>query len=217
MPYDRHWAVTHDATKADGSAWAKCINFSRGAGSPRLMALTTDFDDATGLVTLKHPDLPDLTFDPNTQVDLFVDWVRPIMPENRRQSTGLMQVPGVGMTDSSWPSISLINDASNAALGDTFGTQLNMDRWRGNIHVTGLEAWQEFDFLDQTLRIGAAEFQVRERIERCSATTVDPTTGDYDWDTLKHLRDHFGHKDFGIKLYVTKPGEIAVGDSLEVL
>ncbi len=217
MPFDRHWAVTHEATKADGTEWARCINFSRGASSPSLMALTANLDEATGLLTMQHPDLEDLTFDPNTQGDVFIDWVRPIMPEKRRQSTGLIQVPGVGMTDSSWPSISLINDASNAALGDTFGTQLNMDRWRGNIHMTGLSAWEEFDWLDKTLRIGSAEFEVRERIERCSATTVDPTTGDYDFDTLKHLRDHFGHRDFGVKIYVTKAGDIAVGDTLEVL
>lgn len=217
MPWDRHWAVTHEATKADGSEWARCINFSRGASSPHLMALTAKLNETEGTVTLSHPDLWDLTFDPDQDADKFIEWVRPIMPPKKRQSTGIVKVPGVGLTDSDWPSISIINAASNAALGKTFNATLSMDRWRGNIHVEGLSAWQEFDWVGKSIRIGEVEFEVRERIERCSATTVDPETGEYDWDTLKHLRDHFGHKDFGVKAYVTKAGHISRGDQVEVL
>lgn len=217
MPWDRHWAVTHEATKADGSEWARCINFSRGASAPRLMALTAALDETTGLVTLSHPDLPDLSFNPDTEADAFVQWVKPIMPQERRQSTGILKIPGVGITDSSWPSISLINHASCTALGETLNADLSMDRWRGNIHVQGLAPWQEFDWVGQSIRIGTAEFEVRERIERCAATTVDPNTGERDYDTLKNLRDHFGHTDFGVKIYVSKAGDIAVGDTVEVL
>jgi hypothetical protein len=181
------------------------------------MALTATLNEADGTVTLSHPELWDLTFNPDQDADKFIEWVRPIMPANRRQSTGILKVPGVGLTDSDWPSISIISHSSNAALGDTFGTTLSMDRWRGNIHVDGLEAWQEFDLVGRNIRIGSAEFEVRERIERCTATTVDPETGEYDWDTLKHLKERFGHRDFGVKVYVTKAGEIARGDTLEVL
>lgn len=217
MPWDRHWAVPHEATKADGSEWARCINFSRGASAPHLMALSCKLNEASGKVTLSHPELWDLTIDPDQDGQKFVDWVRPIMPTDRRQSTGFMKVPGVGLTDSSWPSISILNLASNKALGDTFDANLSMDRWRGNIHLDGLLPWQEFDWVGKSIRIGTAEFEVRERIERCKATTVDPATGEYDFDTLKSLRDNFGHLDFGVKAYVTKAGEIARGDELEVL
>ncbi len=40
MPWDRRWAVAHDAAKADGSEWAECMNFSRGAKAPSLMAMS---------------------------------------------------------------------------------------------------------------------------------------------------------------------------------
>ena len=36
MPWDRHWAVVHEASKADGSGWASCANFSRGSKAPLL-------------------------------------------------------------------------------------------------------------------------------------------------------------------------------------
>ncbi|MDC0738337.1 MOSC domain-containing protein [Cognatishimia sp. SS12] len=217
MPWDRHWAVTHDATKADGSAWAACINFSRGASAPRLMAMTACLDEAAQRITLSHPDLPDLTFSPDTEAAAFVAWVRPIMPPERRQSTGILSVPGTGLTDSKYPSLSIINSATNAALGAVLGQDLSMDRWRGNIHVTGLPAWQEFDWVGRQLRIGGAEFEVQARIERCVATEANPETGLRDAETLKALRDTWDHQDFGVKVIVTKDGEIAIGDTIEVL
>ncbi|GAA6208735.1 MOSC domain-containing protein [Cognatishimia sp. WU-CL00825] len=217
MPWDRHWAVTHDATRADGSEWARCINFSRGASSPRLMAMTAKLDEATGRVTLSHPDLWDLTINPDTDAAKFVSWVRPIMPADRRQSTGILKVPGVGLTDSSFPSLSILNLATNAAVGAALDAELSMDRWRGNIHLDGLPAWDEFSWVGKHIRIGTAEFEVRERIERCTATTVDPDTGERDYDTLTALKSNWGHKDFGVKAIVTKAGDIAAGDHVEVL
>ncbi|MDO7663218.1 MAG: MOSC N-terminal beta barrel domain-containing protein, partial [Planktomarina temperata] len=40
MPWDRHWAVAHEASKADGREWAACANFSRVSKAPLLMAIT---------------------------------------------------------------------------------------------------------------------------------------------------------------------------------
>jgi uncharacterized protein YcbX len=181
------------------------------------MAITAKLDEASGKVTLSQPELPDLTFDPDTEAELFVDWVRPIMPAERRQSTGILKVPGVGLTDSSFPSLSILNLASNAAVSKIAGKDLSMDRWRGNIHVDGLPAWSEFDWVGKSVRIGTAEFEVRERIERCMATTVNPETGERDTDTLGILTENWDHKDFGVKAIVTKAGEIAVSDQVEVI
>ena len=46
LPWDRHWAVAHDASRADGSAWAPCANFSRGSKAPSLMAINARLDEA---------------------------------------------------------------------------------------------------------------------------------------------------------------------------
>lgn len=60
MPGDRVWAVAHEASKADGSDWVPCANFSRGAKAPLLMAISARSNGET--LTLSHPDRPDLTF-----------------------------------------------------------------------------------------------------------------------------------------------------------
>ena len=39
MPWDRTWAVAHDASDVDGSAWAHCRNFTIGSKAPGLMAI----------------------------------------------------------------------------------------------------------------------------------------------------------------------------------
>ena len=46
MPWDRRWAVAHEASKADGSGWASCANFSRGSKAPLLMAITARLNEA---------------------------------------------------------------------------------------------------------------------------------------------------------------------------
>ena len=217
MPWDRRWAVAHELAQADGSEWAPSAAFSRGSKVPALMAINARTDEAAGTVTLTHPDRPDLSFDPDTEARAFLDWVRPLMPENRAQSTRVIRVEGRGMTDTDFPSISLINLASNDALAEKMGQALSPLRWRGNIHISGLPAWAEFDWVGRTLRVGTSELAVREPILRCLATTANPATGQRDADTLGALNSFCGHQDFGIYAEVTKTGDIAIGDAVAPL
>ena len=217
MPWDRRWAVAHELAQADGTAWAPCAEFSRGAKVPGLMAIDAQADPNAGTVTLRHPDRPDLTFDPEAEADAFLHWVRPLMPANRAQSVRLVRAPGRGMTDTDYPSISLLNLASNDAMTRAMGQGISPLRWRGNIHLAGLPAWAEFDWIGHVLRVGEAELQVREPITRCMATTANPETGQRDADTLGALNAQLGHQDFGIYAEVTKTGDVATGDAIEVL
>lgn len=217
MPWDRRWAVAHeDAKIADPAAWAPCQNFSRGAKAPALMAINAAVDEATGTLTLTHPNRPDLTFDPDREQDAFLDWVRPLMPENRSASARILRPETRGMTDTDFPSVSLLNIASNDALSAAMEQPLSMLRWRGNIHIEGLAPWAEQGWIGKRIRIGSVEFEVREEILRCLATTANPETGDRDADTLKALKETFGHQNFGVYAVVTKSGAIALNDPVEV-
>ena len=218
MPWDRRWAVAHDAAQpeADGRGWAPCHNFSRGAKAPHLMAISATSDEGAGTVTLHHPQRDDLTIDPDADGDAFLHWVRPLMPEDRAQSARLMRAPDQGMTDTEFASISIINLASGADLGARMGQDLSPLRWRANIHLDGLQPWAERGWVGRTLRIGGAELQLREAIVRCRATTANPETGERDADTLGAL-DKLGHQEFGLYGVVTRGGKIATGDMAEVI
>jgi len=181
------------------------------------MAISAQCDPMAGTVTLRHPDRPELSFDPDQEAQAFLDWVRPLMPSNRAQSVRLVRVEGRGMTDTDYPSISLLNLASNDAMTAAMGQDISPLRWRGNIHMSGLPAWAECDWVGKTIRIGGAELQVRDPIVRCTATTANPDTGLRDADTLATLNRLFDHQNFGIYAEVTQSGNLSVGDTIEVL
>jgi uncharacterized protein YcbX len=217
MPWDRAWAVIHEAAKTDGADWAPCANFSRVARAPALQAICTHLDEDHEVVTLRHPDRPNISFCPNDASDAFLQWVAPLMPTDGAQSAGIVRVPGRGMTDTVFPSISLNNIASNQSVEEALSTPLALERWRGNIWLDNLEPWVEFDWIGKTIRIGDCEMKVRERITRCLATTANPVTGTRDADTLGALKDGWGHTDFGVYALVTKSGQVQTGDTIEVL
>ena len=120
------------------------------------------------------------------------------------------------MTDTDFESVSILNLASNAALGAQIGADLGLDRWRANLWLDGMDAWAECDLIGRELTIGAARLRVVEPIGRCRATMVDCATGQIDHDTLKALRTARGDTNFGVYATVIQSGPIRAGDSVEI-
>jgi hypothetical protein len=121
------------------------------------------------------------------------------------------------MTDTDYPSISLINLGSHHALQQKIGRTISPLRWRGNFLLDGLTEWEEFELIGKRLKLGGTEIEVRERIKRCMASTANPETGKEDADTLGALMTGFGHTDFGVYAVVVKAGNVAIGDRIEIL
>jgi len=216
MPFDRLWAVAHDASKADGTEWAQCANFSRVSKAPALMAITSKLDEETGRLTLSHPAKPDITFDPDTEAQMFIQWVSPLVPQNRAMPERIVKLEGRGFTDSDFASITLCNLASHRAVESQMGRDLSIHRWRGNIWFDCETPWIEFDWMGKDVRIGDCVVHMRERTDRCLATTANPDTGQRDADTLSAL-ESFGHQDFSVRAEVKTGGMIKIGDFVEVL
>ena len=218
MPWDRAWAVAYAGSQASESEWSKCGHFTRAATCPGVHAITAKLDEATGAVTLSHPDHKDLTFQPDdaAQHSGFFAWVRPLVAGNRPTSDKIVKIPGRGMTDTDFPSISLNNQVSLRALSQHMGQDLAMARFRGNIWVDGLAPFEEHDWVGKTIRIGGAVFKGIEPIGRCKATHANPATGKRDADTLDALERYYGHTDFGLFMEVVEPGSVSLGDALEI-
>lgn len=221
MPWDRHWAVTHSASKFDTTKpeWLMCRNFMIGTGTPALAGIWARFDQINGAVTLTHADLSPITFRPDDPADVarFIVWITPLCPADKPQPAAIIKVPNRGMTDTDYPSISIMNFASHREVAAQMGDTLEVERWRGNIWVESIPAWDEFNWIGANLRIGKAILHVRERIRRCMHTSANPHTGKRDIDTLRALRDGWDHQDFGVYAEVIESGEIRNGDTIEVL
>jgi len=216
LPWDRHWAVAHDAARL-GPGWNPCANFARGAKAPALMAVTSMLNEMTGTLTLRHPDRGEITFRPDDPADLqrFLDWVMPLNPANRALPARIVTA-GRGMTDSDFPSVSILSLSSLADLSARMGHDLLVDRWRGNLWLDGVQPFAEFGWIGKCLTIGSAVLEIKERITRCTATAVDPETGKPDGSTLAELQAAYGHQDFGVYGVVIQSGTIATGDNWSI-
>jgi len=214
LPGDRAFAILTGEAE-DTGAWQRCTNFARGCYGPGLMAVTARGDGAR--FTFSHPALDDLSVTLPDEGAALVDWIAPIYPAARPAPRELVTAPDIGMADVDFASISIMGLAALDALSAAAGQPMDKRRFRGNLWVEGLEPFEELDLVGRRLRIGTAELEVVQPIERCRATEANPDTGERDVDTLRVLRETFGHRDFGVAARVIRAGQIAAGDRVEVL
>jgi MOSC domain-containing protein len=88
-------------------------------------------------------------------------------------------------------------------------------RFRSNIALEGLDAWEELRWVGRTVRIGTVAFEVVRPKVRCLATHANPTTGARDVPILTTLTQVFGQEKptFGVAMVPSQAGgRIHVGD-----
>lgn len=220
LPFDRVWAVSHEAAKFESplGVWARKLNFVRGVAAPKLMAVKARMDQG-GQITLTHPEVPALTLDPDRAEDQarLIDWLKPLWPESRPAPRAVERVESVALADMAEPYISLLSLSSLAALGEAAGVALSRHRFRGNLWVEGWAPWAERDLVGKRLRIGGAVLEVAMPITRCRATCTNPETGVEDLEMLELLERLNGDWHFGCYATVIESGTITLNDTVEVL
>ena len=219
VPYDRVWALAHAKSRFDreNPCWAPPSTFFRCTLVPALAVITARVEAESGRLTLAHPDRPTLTFDPDAGADRdrFLAWVDPLVPKGMPRPVDLVRVPGRGMTDTDYPSVSIASLSSLRALSRRMGTTLDPRRFRANIWLEGFAPWEEFDWIGGELTVGTARLRIVERIGRCNATKANPETGRRDAETLGALESHFGHTDFALYTQVIAGGTVAECDAAQ--
>ncbi|PQM61854.1 MAG: molybdenum cofactor biosysynthesis protein [Rhodobacteraceae bacterium] len=221
LPGDRVWALTYENSRFDKAnpSWAPSQVFLRCSIAPLFAAVSTKFNNENGTLEFHHPELPKICLDLDNEVERkhFIEWVRPICPKNAPQPIELCKVPGRGMTDTDYPSISLNSIDSLNNLSALMEINLHPRRFRGNIWLSGLKPWAELTWIGCKISIGRVELEVVEPIQRCNTTKTNEKTGLRDADTLSTLQMNFGHKNFGVYCKVISSGRICEGDSVECL
>jgi uncharacterized protein YcbX len=114
----------------------------------------------------------------------------------------------------------LATEVSLADLNQRIGRSLPMSRFRPNVTIDGVEAWEEDDW--KQLRIGDVEFEVTHRCARCVVTAIDQESGvkDESGEPLKTLATFRRDSDgiyFGQNMVPRSLGTIRVGDSVTVV
>jgi len=104
-----------------------------------------------------------------------------------------------------------------AATGDP---ALDEARFRSNIAIEGIAAWEEQDWLGRRLRIGEVEFEVARRKTRCLATHANPVTGERDVRVMQTLMKAFAQNEptFAIGMITRgRGGTVRVGDEVRLV
>ena len=220
LPWDRAYAVAHSKSRTTDLAqpWAAKGNFLRGVTGPSLMAVEAHFDDVTHRVRLTHPLRPDVNLALDTDEAELLAWLAPIWPDEAPSPTQIIHHPEQAQTDVPQPWVSIHARASHAQVAQKLDQpDLSIHRWRGNLWLDGVDAWDERNWVGRDIQIGDAVLHVHQPITRCKATMANPITGARDLDTLAVLQSNWGHMDFGVYASVTTGGQLVPGAPVKVL
>ena len=116
--------------------------------------------------------------------------------------------------------VTLHGRGSLQTLQAALGNEVSELRFRSNIAVDGLGAWEEQSWVDRRIRIGAVEFDVVKPKTRCLATHANPKTGERDLPILTTLTHKIGQENptFGVAMVPSgSGGRIRVGDQVTLL
>jgi uncharacterized protein YcbX len=154
------------------------------------------------------------TRDPRTGEALVegVPWREPAAGEAVRAVAGeaatLVPMDGVARFDDT--TLLVATDGAVAALG------IDHRRLRPNVVIAGVEGLLERRWPGRRLRVGSVLLDVEKLCRRCLMTTLDPDTQAVDADVLRRIQDQHDGR-FALNCWVAEPGEVAVGDTVELV
>lgn len=116
--------------------------------------------------------------------------------------------------------VTLHGRGSLEAVQAAVGNEVSELRFRSNIALDGLAAWEEQTWIGRKIRIGAVEFDVVKPKTRCLATHANPITGKRDLPILATLTQKLGQENptFAVAMLPSaNGGDIHVGDEVALL
>jgi uncharacterized protein YcbX len=218
-----------DAPVAD-TAWCRKYHGVVLANTPGLARLRLRYDDQTQMVSIIHNNqiLADECLDAAGRcrlVDVITAYVRSLdeQPLKNQPAHLPLKLVGDGTTpryqDNEAGQVTLHSRESLAsaaiALGDA---QLDEQRFRDNIVIDGVAAWEEQSWVGRGLRVGEVTFETVLPKVRCLATHANPHTGERDLAVMQTLQRAFAQKEptFGVGMLSRSGGLIRLGDAVTV-
>jgi uncharacterized protein YcbX len=234
LPLDRHWMVADEHGE-----------MLTGRQEPRLVCIGVIADADGEALSLHAPGMDDMHvsrhalcvpraakvwsdefmayggYSPvNAWLSQFLDRDVQLLHIGEQSARRTLQRPDMQLSFADAFPLLLINTASLDELSTRVGREMNIERFRPNIVVSGATAFAEDAW--RRLRIGDVTFIVEKPCERCVFTTVDPLTGERSGDqeplrSLAKFRKHAGGVWFGMNLRAENAGELQVGMPVELI
>lgn len=221
LPGDRRFAVALGSTPVSTGhflEWMPKRNFLALVKNEKLASLETAFDPETETLTIKRQGRQVSRGKLTDRVgrSMIEEFFSAYMKDEARGRPHVVEAnPGSRLTDQATAVISIINLASVRDLEERIvKAPVDPLRFRANIYLDGLDPWEEFGWIGQGVALGGAGVEITERIDRCAAVNVNPTTAERDLNIVKALQAGYGHIDMGVFARVVSGGRIAVGDAV---
>jgi len=112
--------------------------------------------------------------------------------------------------------ISLINLNSIKDFSKKIAKDIAFERFRGNIYVKNLKAFEERNWINKIISINNTQFKVLKNIPRCSATNLKINSKEADMNLPNMLKKTYGHIDIGIYLTPLNNGKVKIGDCIDL-
>ncbi|MGV0029193.1 MOSC domain-containing protein [Phormidesmis priestleyi] len=227
IPGDRAFALMYDTADAETAApivpWMKKKSFAMQCDRPELAALTCEYEASTGVLTVRREEIELLRADANTAIgrtqisQFFSHYLTTVSDQKIEQRPLRLVGSGDGTTrypDRNHVHLSLISTATLENLSQITGQFIDSRRFRPNIVVEGISAWEEFDWIGQEFEVGTARIAIKARLPRCLNIDVHPDSGVRDLPLFSLLQKTFNHKDAGVLATVIQDGTVTLGDCL---
>jgi uncharacterized protein YcbX len=218
FPCDRIYAVEDGPSGFDPAApaFTPKIRFAVLAKIADVANVRTTYNEADGVLAVEAGGRPPERFrlsEPEGR-EAFAGWLQQFLGDGASGPLKVQSAPGHRFTDHPQGHVSIINLASVRDLEYRLGKPVDPLRFRANIYVEGWSAWAENAMVGATLNLGDARAEVFKTIVRCTATEVDPATGERDLPVPSALFHHYGQVVCGLYVTVTKGGRVTEGDEL---
>lgn len=218
---DRAYAIENGPSgfDEDDPQWLPKTKFVCWMPIPKAAALKARFEDAQSRLTIEHPRLgtTSASLEDAEGRAAIEAYVTEFLGEQAQGALRIVSAGGHSFSDVPNRVVSLINLASVDELSAEIGQRVDPLRFRGNLHLAGLDPWIEATWLNRLIAIGDTHLRVVKTTRRCLATHVDPDRGERDLDVLGTLRRLRGDLDCGVYAEVVRGGPVRPGDPVELI
>ena len=228
---DRVLGIRFADTEAADDAWSRKHGMVALINTPGLARLRVTFDPKAFrlLISLETSVLVDEVLNPEGRRRIgavLADYVLKLdeNPLTHHPERLPLRVIGDGLSpryhDEEPGRVTLHGRGSLQTLEAALGEDVSELRFRSNIAVDGLNAWEEQSWVGRRIRIGTVEFEVVKPKTRCLATHANPITGERDLPILTTLVQKMGQENptFAVAMLPSgRGGQIHVGGQVTLI
>lgn len=211
IPHDRRWAIRNGSIPQNlAHDWQPCKAFVRMTQHEDLPLYSVEYCEES--LYLTHPNGESIS------IKKYVNHKDKLSEWFSHNDMGISKSSNnTAYWDHNDAHISIINISTVNAMAKTVGLDIDPQRFRGNLLIETDKPWSEFSLIGQRICIGSVELEILRPIDRCKATSVNPSTGASDINIPHLLSSQYGHVFCGVYARVVKAGKIKKDDKLFIL